>query len=76
MKNGRWVWVEEEKWETLPREFYDMRRSLIYLRLYSRLPDADIKFCVNNNLMPEQGMKPAQLERWLAFHKKRLVLAA
>ena len=76
MRSGRWIWVESEKWETLPRKFYDLRRSLIYLRLFMRLPDGDIRFCMDNLLLPEQGMKPGQLLRWLEAHKLRLALAA
>lgn len=63
---GRWTFEPLPRWERMPAGYYSLRRSSIYLRLFLRVPDEDIRFCMRNDLLAPAGLKPHALRAWIA----------
>jgi hypothetical protein len=53
------------KWETFPASYYSMRASSIVLRLYFRVSYPQVRFCLENDLLPPPRLRQARLQLWL-----------
>lgn len=81
-RRGHWVrlWVPEgftaevkplPKWETLPKEFYCMKRSLIACRLFHRDIRSDLyDYCIQNVVLPPERLRKWRLEKWIEDHRQ------
>lgn len=63
---GKWAFVPLDKWEVLPHSYYSFRASQIYLSLAMRVPDADVSFCMKNDVLPLPKLSPKQLAIFVA----------